>query len=133
MLTVFKLRVLIVTVYFFFRDSAEFSKDRKIIKKNVQVSGERKWRSADDVNLSNSQRKLLFKALNKITTISGEKLWDRQTKNGLNPVLLLHSPFLLHSFFRKEEKRVEITSCRTFSDPIDFHPFSVSISDLLKI
>ena len=56
-------------------------------------------------------------------------------RNGLNPVFLLHSPFLLHSFFKNEEKKVENNqcSCRTFSDPIDFQPFSVSISDLLKI
>ena len=45
-----------------------------------------------------------------------EKRWNLK-KSGLKPVLLLHSPFLLPYFFRREE----ITSCRTFSVPIDFH------------
>ena len=37
--------------------------------------------------------------------------------------MLIHYPFPLPPFFYEErEKGERITSCRTFSDPIDFHP-----------
>ena len=44
--------------------------------------------------------------------------------------MLIHYPFPLPSFFRRKEKGERITSCRTFSDLIDFHPVNGRVKNL---
>ena len=57
-----------------------------------------------------------------IYTLNSVKIKWITKETCLKPILLIHSSFLIPSFFGREDKKGErITSFRIFSDPIDFH------------
>ena len=55
--------------------------------------------------------------------ILGENLLDPKKKSYLKPVFLLHTPFLLPCFFRREEKKGGLFVAHLVIDPIDFNVF----------